>query len=613
MINSFYFKVYCFLFLIICNTSLIAQHTQKTDLQTRQKVFQNIVLLKNNQNSIPIEHLESAKIALISNLVSKNYLQETLEKYAKISRFNFNTIIDSSSEKRTLNTQTIAIIALYTINDIQRLKQINFSQKKIILVFSNAVLTAFLATKIKHNVLIFIPDSKQVSQELVAQLIFGGIAAKGKLQNTFSSFYKKGFGLTTKKTRLSYSIPEEVGMDSKFIDIKIDSIMAFAIKNLAFPGAQLLVAKNNTVIYHKTFGYHTYDSIQKVQSDDIYDLASITKIIGPLPALMKLYDEKRIKLDAPFSNYLSSWKSKKDKKKLTLREILTHQAGLSPYIVFLSKVLEKGVLKRRYIRKVSSKQFSLKAYENLFVNTRFESKMLRIIRRSEVSDSKKYKYSGLSFLVFPSFISNFTGITYEEYLQKEFYKPLGAYTLGFTPIKKSFLNHIVPTEVDTFFRKTLTKGWVHDENAALLGGISGNAGLFATATDLAKIMQLYVQKGNYGGRRYFSTATVNEFIKVQYPKNKNRRGLGFDKPLLNNSQLDITSAYPAPEVSSGSFGHAGFTGTFVWADPENQLVFIFLSNRVYPTRKNRNLYTLNIRPALQQVFYQALLKRKKAP
>ena len=195
-------------------------------------------------------------------------------------------------------------------------------------------------------------------------------------------------------------------------------------------------------------------------------------------------------------------------------------------------------------------------------------------------------------------------------MNQTFYSSLGTNTLGFNPKIKNFANAIVPTEMDSVFRKTLTKGWVHDGNAALLGGISGNAGLFATANDMAKLMQLYVQYGTYGGKRYLSEATVAEFTKVQYPDNNNRRGLGFDKPLLNNSELDLSDAYPAPEASPESFGHAGFTGTFVWADPKNQLVFIFLSNRVYPTRENRKLYELNIRPALHQVFYKADLPKK---
>ena len=318
---------------------------------------------------------------------------------------------------------------------------------------------------------------------------------------------------------------------------------------------------------------------------------------------MKLYDEGKLNLDVPFSNYWKPWKKIENKKNLTLREILSHQAGLKPYIVFLNKVQKKGRLKRKYIRSESSPRFKSRAYENLYVKDRFVKKMYREINRSEVNKNETYLYSGLAFLIFPELISQLSGASYDYYLQKHFYLPIGTTSLGFNPETKGYHNTLVPTEVDTLFRKALVKGWVHDENAALMGGISGNAGLFGTARDLHKIMQMYQNYGVYEDQRYLSEATLKEFTKVQFPENDNRRGLGFDKPLLNNMTLPITNAYPAVDASAESFGHSGFTGTFIWADPINHLVFIFLSNRVYPTRNNRNLYELNIRPQLHQLFY----------
>lgn len=405
--------------------------------------------------------------------------------------------------------------------------------------------------------------------------------------------------------QLRYDTPNSVGLDSSYINVKVDSIMTLGISEQAFPGAQLLVAKKGNIIFHKAYGYHTFDSIQKVGLDDIYDLASVTKITGPLPALMKLYDEGMLNLDAPFSRYWKPWKHRKDKKGITLRELLAHQSGIQPYIVFLNEILKKGKLKRRFVRTVSSKRFSKQAYANIYINNRFKKKVLRKIKRSKVSDNKTYKYSGLASLIYPQLIENITRESYTTYLQKNFYQSLGCETLGYLPTLKGFNNAIVPTEYDSIFRKTLTKGWVHDENAALLGSVSGNAGLFGTAKDLAILMQMYLQKGTYNGKRYIKETTLNEFTKIQYPDNNNRRGLGFDKPLIGNDTLSIKEAYPAPQVSPESFGHSGFTGTFVWADPENEMVFIFLSNRVYPTRTHRNIYNLNIRPALQQVFYIA--------
>ena len=349
-------------------------------------------------------------------------------------------------------------------------------------------------------------------------------------------------------------------------------------------------------------------AIQPSALDDLYDLASVTKIAASLPALMTLVETHKLDLDQPFSRYWERWKGKKNKENLTLREILAHQAGLVPYIVYLNEVLKKkGGVKSRFVKNDIRPRFQNQAYDAIFIKNRFRNKMYRIMDRSKVSTEKKYVYSGLTFLIYPELIGQLTGQDFESYLQDRFYGPLGAGTMGFRPKLKGYPNSIVPTERDTLFRHALTQGWVHDENAALLGGISGNAGLFASATDLAKLMQMYMQYGVYAGKRYFSEATVKEFIKVQYPENENRRGLGFDKPLLDNGNLGFDDAYPAPEVSPASFGHSGFTGTFVWADPESQLVYIFLSNRVNPSREHRNLYTLKVREAVQQVFYQAAL------
>nr|WP_299486874.1 serine hydrolase [uncultured Allomuricauda sp.] len=416
------------------------------------------------------------------------------------------------------------------------------------------------------------------------------------------AFIKLGYS----QSNLAFATPGEMGMNEMFINHQVDSIMTLGIHEQAFPGAQILVAKDNKVIFHKAYGYHTYDSVQPVALYDIYDLASVTKITGPLPALMKLVDEKKLDLDAPFSTYWKPWAKRKDKKDLTLREILSHQAGLVPYIVFLSKVMKNGKIKKRFIRPTQSKKFQRRVYQGLFIKNSFPKKIHRIINQSEVSQDKKYKYSGLAFLVFPELISQLTGMDYETYLSKTFYEPLDCKTLGFNPMNKNFPNKIVPAEQDTLFRKTLVQGWVHDENASLMGGVSGNAGLFASAEDMAKIMLFYQNYGSADNKQIVSKETVQEFINIQYPENENRRGLGFDKPLIGNDTLPLKDAYPAPLASMSSFGHSGFTGTFVWADPENQLVFIFLSNRVYPSREHRKLYDLNIRTALHQVFYKAL-------
>ncbi len=383
--------------------------------------------------------------------------------------------------------------------------------------------------------------------------------------------------------------------------------MGLGIRAQAFPGAQVLVAYQGKTIFHRSFGYHTYDSLQPVRNTDLYDLASVTKIAAALPALMKLVAAGKLDLDAPFSSYWKPWRHRKAKKDLTLREILAHQAGLTPYIVYLSEVRTDRGLKHRFIREEKSKRFSHQAYEGLYVKDRFVRKMYRMANRSKVSDQKQYLYSGLTFLLFPEVVENLSGEPFEAYVERNFYAPLGCDSLLFLPALRYPRHGIVPTEYDSIYRHELTQGWVHDENASLMGGVSGNAGLFATAEDLGVLMQLYANYGQLDGRRLLDSATVREFARVQFPENDNRRGLGFDKPLLNNSELPVEEAYPAPWASPESFGHSGFTGTFVWADPKNQLVYIFLSNRVYPSREHQQLYDLGLRTRLQQLFYGALL------
>ncbi len=401
-----------------------------------------------------------------------------------------------------------------------------------------------------------------------------------------------------------------LGVDSAALYHQVDSLIDLGIKAQAFPGAQVLVAYKGKTIFHQSFGYHTYDSLQPVRNTDLYDLASVTKISAALPALMKLVEDGKLDLDTPFSRYWKPWRHRKAKKDLTLREILAHQAGLTPYIVYLNQVRTDHGLKHRFIRPTPSKRFSHQAYKGLYVKNRFVKKMYRMANRSKVAEQKQYLYSGLTFLLFPQVVENLTGEAFDVYLEKHFYAPLGCDSLLFLPARRYPRQGIVPTEFDTLYRHELTQGWVHDENASLMGGVSGNAGLFATAEDLGVLMQLYANYGELEGRRLLDSATVREFARVQYPENENRRGLGFDKPLLNNAELPVEDAYPAPGVSPESFGHSGFTGTFVWADPINQLVYVFLSNRVYPSREHQGLYELGLRTRLQQVFYDALFGRK---
>jgi CubicO group peptidase (beta-lactamase class C family) len=437
------------------------------------------------------------------------------------------------------------------------------------------------------------------------------------LSGLFSQVAAQGLQSLNLERRVAGKLPEasliSFGVDSAKLYQRVDSLMHLGIREKAFPGAQVLVAYKGKTVFHKSFGHHTYDSLRPVKNSDLYDLASVTKISSALPAIMKLVQDGKLNLDAPFSSYWKPWKHRKDKRDLTLREILAHQAGLIPYIVFLNEVLDKHGPKHRFIRKAPAKGFQSQAYKDVFVRDRFKRKIYRMATRSEVSDIKKYKYSGLTFLIFPQLVEDLTGQSFEDYLRQNIYDPLGLDSLVFRPALKYPIDVIVPTEYDTLYRNELTRGWVHDENASLMGGISGNAGLFSTAEDLGVLMQWYANYGTINGKRLLDEQIVREFARVQFPENENRRGLGFDKPLLRNKELDLAEAYPAPAVSLDSFGHSGFTGTFVWADPVHELVYIFLSNRVYPSRTQQALYSLGIRSALQQLFYEALVPTGVVP
>jgi len=357
-----------------------------------------------------------------------------------------------------------------------------------------------------------------------------------------------------------------------------------------------------------TQGRKYYLKNRKVQNVDLYDLASVTKTIGGTLALMHLYDQGLFDIDKTWKDYFPSFKNS-NKANLDFRSILAHQAQLIPYIAFWSTTLRKnGKFKWRTFSKKRSNRFPLYITDQLHLHRKYKKKIYKGIKQSELRDKKEYRYSGLSFLLYPDLVKNKTGKSFDDFLYQTFYQPIGANRLVFNPLNHFSKAEIIPTEVDLYFRNKIVHGNVHDENAAMLDGISANAGLFGNALDLAKVLQLLLNEGTYGGKQYLESSTVREFTRCQFCKEGNRRGLGFDKPLI---EYDAQAAYVAKSASPASYGHSGFTGTFYWVDPEQELIVIFLSNRVYPTRENRKLYSLNIRPSLHQVVYDAILENNR--
>ncbi len=395
------------------------------------------------------------------------------------------------------------------------------------------------------------------------------------------------------------------GQEDPYYDmsIKIDSLIQIGLDSHAYPGAQVLVRYRDSIIYHNAWGHHTYDDIREVQIDDIYDLASITKVSTGLPILMQLYGEGKLNLDAPLTELISGFNNS-DKRYITLRAALAHQSGLIPYIVYwLDTVKENGQLRKRFYRNSYSKRFPIKITDRMYLRKNFYKKMKKAINKSEVRTVKQYEYSGLIFLLLPELIEDIVQEDLKNYLYRKIYGPIGAHELFYHPLEQVQKDRIVPTEYDSSWRKQLVHGTVHDEAAAMLRGISCNAGLFGSAESLSILFQLYLNRGKWDGDQIISGEAVDAFTRQAYPHN--RRGLGFDRP-LEKFDADLSSV--AESASAKSFGHTGFTGTLAWADPTHDLIYIFLSNRVYPSRHHRQLYDLSIRPKIQQVVYDYLMK-----
>lgn len=427
----------------------------------------------------------------------------------------------------------------------------------------------------------------------MAQLLFGGIAAQGRLPVSVGTRYPSGTGLTTEVTSLSYGLPEQVGFSSADFRV-VDSLVQHGIDTAAYPGCQVLVAYKGKVIYDKNFGHFTYARKQRVGDDDLYDLASLTKVLATTVAYMQLYDRGVYRLDQAISRAVPRL-LRTDKKNITFRKLLAHESGLKPSLL-TSK--PDSYPHRDYLSGERNEEYIWPVADSLYLHRRARRELREEMDKMPLG-RPTYQYSDLGFQYLYEAFQFLTDEALEDYVQTHFYDSLGLGRLTFRPLDKFPVARIVPTENDTAWRQRTIRGYVHDPMVALFGGAGGSAGLFGTAHDVAVMAQMLLQYGRYGGHRYIDSATVALFGCSDFSSAKNRRGGGFDKrPLEEDAPSPCASS-----ASSASFGHSGFTGTYFWVDPEKEIVYVFLSNRVHPYPKPNLLMRLSIRTDIQDYIY----------
>ena len=475
-------------------------------------------------------------------------------------------------------------------------------KNKVILdIFARPYSLLDVKTTANFEAIVMSYQNSRVSQELSAQLIFGARASAGKLPVSLGEGFPVGSGLQTSQIgRLQYGTPESVGVNSKTLT-KIDSLVQVGFDEDMMPGAQILVARKGKVIYQKNFGYHTQDKKIAVKDDDIYDVASLTKILSTMPLVMDLYDRKLVTMETTLSQLLPEYEDS-NKADINMKDMLMHYAKLTSWIPFYKETMDSvtKLPSPRYYSKKSKGEYTIKISDNLFLRKDFKDSIFEQVRTSELRERLSYKYSDLPYYILKKYLETYYGMGLENLVQDNVYQSLGAVHTTYLPLEKFPRSQIAPTEDDTYFRMQKVHGYVHDQGAAMLGGVGGHAGLFSNSNDVAKIMQMYLWDGSYGGKRYFGPETMQAFNSCYYCEDDVRRGVGFDKPQLDDDGPTCGC------VSMTSFGHSGFTGTFTWADPSEEIVYVFLSNRTYPSADNKKIIQSNLRSNIQEVIYEAI-------
>ncbi|MFN0016540.1 MAG: glycoside hydrolase family 3 N-terminal domain-containing protein [Saprospiraceae bacterium] len=591
-------------------------HRPESLLLKRRLVQHSLTLVRDRSGAIGFENTEKYQFATLAlGDTNRTVFQSTCGFFAPMAHFNLPKNMDSMSVQPLLDTLRAFDVVLVSLHDMSRKPETNFglSPARIALVQrlceqgKTVVLTVFgnpycLKFFESAPVVLQAYNEDETTQELAAQALFGASDLDGVLPVTAAPSARQGQGIERSFTikRMGYDLPEAVGLSSDTLRL-MEGIVADLIAEGAAPGCQILVAKDGKIVWHKAYGHHTYDSTsRRVVVDDLYDLASITKVAATTLAVMHRVDAGLMALDKPMSSYVPEL-ADTDKKSLTVSEILAHHAGLQPWIPFYEKTLiGLGRPSPEVYCPVAMTCYEVPVAKDLYMADDYVDTVWSRIFASPLRTEKTYKYSDLGLYLTARALQNLNGQPLDVFARRTFYRPMGLSTAMFNPWQEGLTGRCVPTEDDAYFRQQRLQGYVHDMGAAMLGGVSGHAGLFSNANDLAKIFQMLLNKGQYAGRRYLRTETVKRFTS-RYP-GSTRRGIGFDMKELDPAATQNMSALAGPNT----FGHTGFTGNAVWADPDNNLIFVFLSNRTFPSMNNNKLINGDYRPRLQGVVYRAI-------
>jgi len=603
----------------LINTANLVSDLNKGLPEMRRKVAENAltVLRSNDRVIFPLMPRQFQKVAYVGiGLNYDNAFSNRLRQDYGAHTYFFDYSLNDEQARAALdlikNRYDVVIIGLHNYSRFPAnnygvsasamllLQQLQQQTRSVIFTFGNPYIMGNICDP---KTLVACYEDDDITQQTAADLLEGKIFAKGKLPVTACPELKGGQGLTSWSLLPSID-PSAMGFNISKLQA-IDSIVLDGIKQQAYPGAVVLVAKDGKVVYEKAFGQMAWTNSSPMTTQTIFDLASVTKICATTLAVMKLYDEGRLDLNKTLGDYLP-WLRNTNKQDIRLWDVILHQAGLKAYIPFYRETLDslrENIASATFYEKKKDKTHGVRVAEGLYLRNDWVDTMYKRIAESEVGPLGKYIYSDNDFILLGKIVESISGMPLNEYVSKTFYQPLGMATTGFRPRERFPLERIAPTEDESYFRKQLIQGDVHDPGAAMFGGVAGHAGLFSDAHDLAIITQLLLNKGMLNGIRFFKPETVDYF--TAYHSDISRRGLGFDKPEKDNPERK--EAYPALSVSPETYGHTGFTGIGFWVDPKNNLVFLFFSNRVNATAANYNkLLSLNVRGKAQEAAYQAL-------